>query len=365
MIGVYLHVPFCLSKCPYCDFYSLAGAGEAEKDAYAAAVKRVLATAPVTGADTLYFGGGTPSLLGGKRIAALIDTVRDTVGLTSDAEITLEANPGDPLDELFAAFAAAGGNRVSLGAQAADDRALASLGRRHTVADTVRATDAAHKAGLYNLSLDLMLATPGQTVGDIRKAVRLFDELGAVHLSAYLLKLEPATPFGKDPPPLPDEDGAADRYLAAAEALAERGFAQYEISNFAKPGRQSRHNLKYWDQQPYWGIGPAAHSFLNGKRFYYPRSLTAFLNGEPPLFEPDGEYPAGSAAEYALLRLRLTEGLTEAGFYERFGTAVPAVYKKRAAALPRTLVQTDGDGIRLTAQGFLVSNAIIANILEG
>lgn len=366
MIGLYIHVPFCVSKCPYCDFYSLA-ADETAMDAYTAAAVRAVedwGRRLHERADTLYFGGGTPSLLGPSRLTRLIEAAAAAFGLQG-AEITLEANPADELAELFSAFAAAGGNRLSVGMQAADDGTLRRLGRRHTAAQTIRTAEDARRAGINNLSLDLMLAVPGQTVDDIERATGVLDAVGATHASAYLLKREPDTPFGRHPPAgLPDDDAAAALYLAACEALERRGYKQYEISNFAREGCQSRHNLKYWNSDPYLGIGPSAHSFVAGRRFAYPRSLAAFLAGEEPLPEdPDDPIADAGPEEYALLRLRLTEGLTEAGYRERFGAPLPAEWRRRAAALPPGLVLCDSDGIRLTRRGFLVSNAVLASLL--
>lgn len=368
-MGLYIHVPFCVSKCPYCDFYSLPGMDDDRLDAYTAAVEREMQrmheryTAP---ADTLYFGGGTPSLLGGKRIARLIEAADRLWGLT-DGEITIEANPGDDLQELLTDFASVGGNRLSLGMQAVRENELASLGRRHTHAQTVNAVDTAHRVGLHNISLDVMVGIPHQTTDTAIAAVEEAAHLGATHLSAYLLKIEEGTPFAanRSTLTLPDEE-MADRYLAVVKAAAEQGFSQYEISNFAKDGKVSRHNLKYWNQTPYLGIGPSAHSFLDGKRWYYPRDLTAFIEGNHPLPEaPDEQAVADSSPEeYLMLRLRLTEGLTEAGFLARFGGPIPQNWRKRATGLPSSLLRVDDDGIRLTPEGMLVSNAIIAYILD-
>ena len=364
-IGLYLHIPFCVSKCPYCDFYSFA-ADEETMDAYVEALIREMArwsrdTHAV--ADTLYLGGGTPSLLGGKRLARLVEAARQAFSL-DNAEITLEANPAERLDDTFAAFTAAGGNRLSMGLQTGTDAALQRLGRRHTVAQAEAACDAARRAGIRRLSLDLMLALEGQTEQDVRHSVAVVDELGATHASSYLLKIEPGTPFATRPLQLPTDDQAAELYLTAVEALAERGFAQYEISNFAKNGEVSRHNLKYWNSDEVLGIGAAAHSCYAGRRFAYPRDAAAFIRGNRPLDEPtDAIAPVGSETEYAMLRLRLCEGLTEQGFAARFGHPIPENWRKKAALLPPSLVTADADGIRLTPEGFLVSNAILAHLL--
>lgn len=369
-IGLYIHVPFCVQKCPYCDFYSAPPRDEAALDAYTAGVLAALESwgerLQVT-ADTLYFGGGTPSLLGGRRLAAIVDAARRHFRLFDggEPEVTLEANPADDLGETLAAFAAAGGNRLSLGMQSAVPAELAALGRRHTPADVERTVADARRAGIRNISLDLMLGIPRQTTASVRRSVECMTALGATHASAYLLKLEPGTPFGLHPPVVPDEDATVELYMTAMEGLEAAGYRQYEISNAARPGSESRHNLKYWNSDPYLGIGPAASSCLGCKRFHYPRDTAAFLAGVAPEEESDEEIPTGSAEEYALLRLRLTEGLTETGFAARFGAAIPTEWRRRAAALPPALVTADEQGIRLTRQGLLVSNTLIGHILAG
>ncbi len=365
-MGLYVHIPFCIQKCPYCDFYSLPRADEERLDSYTDALEREMTRLHErypTPADTLYFGGGTPSLLGGQRIARLIDRARALWGLEG-AEITLEANPGDELSELLAGFVSAGGNRLSLGMQAVTEPELSGLGRRHTHAQTVQAVDTAHRLGITNLSLDVMLGIPHQTTDTALAAVREAARLGATHLSAYLLKIEPATPFATHTLDLPDEDEVADRYLAVVEEAVAQGFEQYEISNFAKDGLVSRHNTKYWTGADYLGIGPAAHSFVGGKRLYYPRDLAGFMAGNSPLPEDPDEaaLPDGSPEEYLMLRLRLAEGLTEEGYAAHYGTAIPANWRTRASVLPTDLVMVDDTGIRLTPKGFLLSNAIIARI---
>ena len=365
-IGLYLHTPFCVSKCPYCDFYSAPPTSDAALDAYVAALLTAMARAgeetPLQ-ANTLYFGGGTPSLLGGERLAALIRRADRCFGLLSHTpEITLEANPADNLADTLAAFAAAGGNRLSLGMQSIHPAELAVLGRRHTPADVARTVADAHRAGITNISLDVMLGISGQTMESALQSVERAAELGATHISAYMLKIEPDTPYGHRPPPLPDEDLTAEMYLAVMERLDALGYAQYEISNTARAGFASRHNLKYWDSCPYLGLGPAASSCMGGRRFTYPRDTARFMAGGAPVEDPVADPPVGSPEEYALLRLRLTDGLSASDFTARFGTPLPAQWLQRAAALPRNLVVADGEGIRLTREGFLLSNTLTTHI---
>lgn len=367
-IGLYIHVPFCDGKCPYCDFYSMR-ATEMLLDQYTDGIIQKFndykSENPELRMDTVYFGGGTPTLLGGARLRRILEALRPSV--MPEAEITVEGNPGGELDELFREVHAGGVNRVSLGLQSADTDVLRALGRRHTAGDAARAVEAAHRAGIQNVSLDLMLAVPGQDAAALRRSVDFCARVGATHVSAYLLKIEPHTRFWQERGSLdlPDDDTAADLYLEACRALEEAGYGQYEISNFCRPGFASRHNLKYWDQKPYLGLGPAAHSYYGGKRFSWPRSLRKFLSGEPPLPESDEGCPTGSFAEYAMLRLRLTEGLTRAGCRERFGHDIPAPLEAAAKRYAQAgLTAVTPQGVRLTRKGFLVSNALLVELID-
>lgn len=357
--GLYVHVPFCVRKCAYCDFYSVADPSLI--DAYVAETARRLRTLSLT-ADTLYFGGGTPSLLGEERLRALLDAARPL--LTPDAEITVEVNPGDDTARLIPALADAGVTRLSLGMQSHSDGELTLLTRRHTAADVDRAVGEAVRSGIPHLSLDVMLAIPGQTPASLRDTLAFAAQSGADHVSAYLLKIEPGTPFARDEAALslPDEGETADRYLAAVGQLEAAGFAQYEISNFARPGGESRHNLKYWRDEEYLGLGPAAHSYYKGLRFFYPRDLAAYLNGCEPT--PDGA--GGSFEEFVMLRLRLREGLDFAKASARFPDREEdlARLRRRAADYEPAGLLTLTDGrVALTPRGFLVSNALIGALL--
>ena len=369
-IGLYIHIPFCVSKCPYCDFHSSAIGTplqvqtrlDAYTDALLSSMKRWAERLPVT-ADTLYFGGGTPSLMGGARLAKVVAEAQRLFGLRN-AEITMEANPADDLVDTLSAFAAAGGNRLSLGMQSAVAAELALLGRRHTPADVARTVADARRAGIDNISLDVMLGIGGQTLASACRSVDVAAELGATHLSAYLLKIEPNTPYGAQPPAdLPSEDETVDLYLAAFERMEYHGYRQYEISNAALPGRESCHNLKYWLSDPYLGIGPAASSCVGGKRFTYPRDTAAFIAGCEPEEDPCEGAAVGSPEEYALLRLRLAEGLSMEEFAARFGKTLPVEWIRNASALPAQLVEVNSEKIRLTREGFLLSNSIISRII--
>lgn len=309
--------------------------------------------------DTIYFGGGTPTVLGAERLAALLDLITNIFAVTPDAEITTEANPesAQSTDALHI-LRRAGFNRLSLGMQSADDRELRAVGRIHTAADTVAAVDAARRAGFDNLSLDLIYALPDQTRTRWQETLYAALALAPEHLSCYALKIEPGTPFweSRDRLAIPDDDTQADMYLEAVSFLAQHGYAQYEISNFAKPGRESRHNLKYWTLGEYLGFGPGAHSDFGGRRFAVARDLGAFLRGQTIYSESTVVMPEERAAERVMLGLRTATGL-------------PAEELAGAEAVLREC-ETHGLAVlhsgrwRLTPRGFFVSNAIILRVQE-
>lgn len=361
MFGLYIHIPYCRSKCCYCDFYSAACKGGVP-DAYIDALCREMDRFSPCGStplrpDTLYFGGGTPSLLSPAQAARLISAAGPVPG----AEITLEANPETVTPELLAAFRRAGVNRLSLGVQTARDDSLARLGRRHTAAQSRRALEMAVQAGFDNISGDVMLALPAYTMAELDGTLSLLAEGGCTHISSYLLKIEPNTVFGKRPPEqLPDDDAAADFYLAAVEKLAALGYAQYEISNFAKPGFESRHNLIYWDCGDYLGLGPAAHSCMGGKRFAAPPGTAAFL-AAPAVYEPQGEC---TAEDYIMLQLRLSHGLSLDALRARYGVVFgPEKHQLLQTLAEHGLAVLQNERLRLTPRGMLVQNSILCELL--
>ena len=361
-VGIYIHVPFCRYKCPYCDFYSVTAKDE-RMDSYTEETVRRLSGLAGQGiaADTVYFGGGTPSLLGGRRITRIMEAARRSVAVTEDAEITVEANPASDLGEFLEGCAAAGVNRLSLGMQSALPKELASLGRRHSPDDVLRAMEQAHGCGVGNISLDLMLGIPMQTADSLEHSLRFIEETAPAHVSAYMLKIEENTPFYRIQFALrlAGEDELADMYEMTFSRLEQAGYAQYEISNASRPGFESRHNLKYWRCEPYIGIGPSAHGFFGGRRYFFDRDLKGYLDGMEA--HDDGE--GGSPEEYIMLRLRLAEGLTDEGMRERFGMPVPESLRKRAGSgVMKAYCLCDEKGIRLTRKGMLISNAIICDL---
>lgn len=357
--GLYLHIPYCFSKCRYCDFYSRPGA-RGVPEAYVQALLRELAQftagAPLR-PDTLYLGGGTPSLLTPAQAARLIEAAAPRSG----AEITLEANPETVTEETLRGFRAAGVNRLSFGVQSASDAQLRTLGRPHTAAQARAAFAAARRAGFDNLCGDIMLALPHYSRAEFDATLDLIAEGGARHISAYLLKIEPDSAFGRRPPEgLPDADAAADFYLYAVERLEESGYHQYEISNFAQPGFEGRHNSIYWDCGDYLGLGPAAHSCMGGQRFCYPADTEAFIRG---IAAPEMDGGCG-AEDYLMLQLRLTKGLDLDEYKRLYGRTLNDRQRRFAEQCARTgYAVYDGHRLALTPLGMLVQNSILVELL--
>ena len=361
-IGLYLHIPFCKSKCPYCDFYSFSGK-DTEKDEYTKILKdRILRISNLQcKGDALYIGGGTPSVLGAENLKTLVDTCKNDF-LTDDAEITVECNPHGLNEDFFKTLYSCGVNRISMGLQSAVDNERRMLGRLSDRNQVENAVKMAQRVGFSNITLDVMLGIPNQTEKSLNETLDFCISLGVPHISAYMLKLEENTHFYKNQEKynFPDDDLTADLYLQMCETLHSNGVMQYEISNFSKNGFESRHNLKYWHCEEYLGLGPSAHSFLNGKRFYFDRDFKAFMNGNSPIDDGVG----GDFTEYAMLNLRLVEGLNEDKVFERFGHNIPKeIYEKSQIFIDNGYMLKNENGLALTRNGFLMSNSILAEIL--
>ena len=369
-LGIYIHIPFCRSKCQYCDFYSMPCKDDKLMDGYldaiCAHIKEAGALCPGYKVDTVYFGGGTPSYFGADALAIIMTTLRRNFDVSMDAEITFEANPDSVTDKLLHRLRAEGFNRVSLGILSDNDDMLKMLGRPHSYAQAVTEYQRIRKAGFRNVSVDLMYGLPGQSLHDWQDTLDNVLRLNPEHISCYGLKIEEGTPFYdmKDFLNLPDDDLQADMYMAAIEALRARGFRQYEISNFAKPGRESRHNLKYWSMEEYAGFGPGAHSDFGGVRYGYVRDLDGYIAGRLVLSESEGESTLARDYEYVMLSLRTAAGIDRRTFENR--------YRQRFEPMEELFLQYEGAGLavrteggwRLTPKGFLVSNSIIAALQE-
>ena len=362
-IGLYLHIPFCKSKCPYCDFYSFSGK-DSQKDEYTKVLnERILSSiSPLQSkGDTLYFGGGTPSVLGAENLAILVNTCKNGF-LTDNAEITVECNPHELNEDFFKVLHDCGVNRISMGLHSAIDSERRILGRLSDRNQVENAVKTAQRVGFDNITLDVMLGIPQQTEKSLQETLDFCTSLEVPHISAYMLKIEENTYFYKNRHKyaFPDDDLTADLYLQMCETLEKNGIMQYEISNFAKKGYESRHNLKYWHCEEYLGLGPSAHSFMDGKRFYFDRDFNAFVNGNSPIQDGNG----GDFTEYAMLGLRLTEGLNEDKVFEKFGHLIPnEIYEKSKIFIDNGYMTKTENGIALTRKGFLMSNSILAEIL--
>ncbi len=362
--GLYIHIPFCDGKCAYCNFFSIHSDNQAIEEYTDHLIRSAFTWGKKINRsfDTVYFGGGTPSLLGHERLIRILNAVKQAFSVADNAEITVEVNPSstEPLD--FSAMKSAGFNRLSIGLQSANENELAILGRRHSVDDARRTVLEAQQAGFDNISLDVMLAIPKQTPESLHHTLDFCAECKVQHISAYILKIEPGTRFyrNKDSLPFFDDDAQAAIYEDAVSYLNRLGYQQYEISNFSLPGYESRHNLKYWHDEEYLGIGPSAHSFIDGKRFYYDNSFEGFYDGR--IID---EGCGGDEEEYIMLALRLKEGLVFNEYEKRFGKKVSDKMLTAAERLASSgLVKICPSSLSLTVKGFLVSNSVIAYLLQ-
>ena len=369
-LGLYIHIPFCKAKCIYCDFYSLPRAEE-QMDAYVAALRRDIAkrteAADAYTVDTVYFGGGTPTCLPPEVLCGLLATVLSRYNVAENAEITTECNPGTVTPGDLVKLREGGFNRLSMGLQSAQAGELRALGRLHSFADFAETFRAARAAGFANLSADVMFGIPHQTAESFADTLEKLCDLRPDHVSAYALTVEEGTPFGRRGAAalnLPDEEAVRDMYLGMVEFLGKRGLAQYEISNFARAGYESRHNLKYWTLGEYAGFGPGAHSDFGGVRYGYTRDLDGYLAGRLDLAESETISAQEREMEYIMLRLRTVQGIDtrefESRFRQRFGP-LDAILDTCAA---HGLAQRTDTGWRLTPKGFLVSNRIIGDLQE-
>ena len=373
-LGIYVHVPFCRSKCQYCDFYSLTAKDDKLMENYLNAIlthiRECGPLAPGYKVDTIYFGGGTPSFFGAEGMATILSMIRRSFDVDSNAEITFEANPDSVTDPLLRRLKAEGFNRVSLGVQTDNDELLKKLGRPHDYAQAVNAISRIRHAGFKNLSVDLMYGLPGQTLTDWKDTLERVLPMMPEHVSCYALKVEEGTPLYayKDVCNIADDDTQADMYLAAVEILRSKGYRQYEISNFARKGLYSRHNMKYWTGGEYLGFGPSASSDFAGKRYTMVRDLQGYINGikgNGVVIEEMDEIPLRErAGEYLMLRLRTSTGITREEYEHKFLLPFDPIEDAldRSRNMGYAARNTEGRW-RLTPKGFLVSNSIISDLL--
>ena len=373
-LGIYIHIPFCRSKCKYCDFYSLPEKNERLMKLYLRTVCTHIQEsgdlAPKYRVDTIYFGGGTPSYFGARGMIKILNTIRKHFDVDNKAEISFECNPDSVSDRMLHRLRAEGVNRISLGIQTDDDEVLKKLGRPHTYAQAVAAYQRIRKAGFRNVSVDLMYGLPGQTLTDWQETLDNVLRLLPEHISCYGLKVEEGTPLYeyKDAANLPSDEVQADMYLAASEMLRSRGYRHYEVSNFARKGLYSRHNMKYWNGGEYLGFGPSASSDFAGRRYTLKRALQAYIAGirdGGDIMEEMEEIPVRErAGEYLMLRLRTYQGIEQQEYEKMFllpFAPLEDVLEKQRRLFHAT--QTDSGRWVLTPKGYLVSNDIITDLL--
>ncbi len=372
-LGLYIHIPFCVRKCAYCDFNAYSGLGNLAAG-FVDAVVREIESAPEQGrpAPTCFFGGGTPTYLGADQLVRILDTLRSTFAFAAGAEITSEANPSTTDAGKFAAMREAGFNRLSIGVQAFDDRLLAQLDRTHSASEAENTIHEARQAGFDNLSLDLMFGLPTQSRDDWNKSLDRAIDLDTEHISVYALTLEPGTRFERlhagGKLPLPDEDTELWMYERAIERLTEVGFEHYEVSNFAKPGFQARHNLLYWHNEEYRGFGPGAVSYLEGRRWtnekFPARYIKKVCEDGDLSVESECLDAGGALAETLMTGLRLRDGVRLAPLRARFGLDPLSRFAGAIEKLrQRGWLETDSHYLRLTPQGLLFANDVFIEFL--
>lgn len=387
LISLYVHIPFCLRKCRYCDFLS-APQTDIDRERYVKALIREIKTQKDCPAgrpvDTVFFGGGTPSVLSADQIGRIIDALREVFLILPDAEVSLETNPGTADFEKLSAFKEAGINRLSMGVQSMHDEELHLLGRIHTAEQALEAFKTARAAGFDNINIDLMSALPGQTFDSWADSLRQAVEWRPEHISAYSLIIEPGTPFSAlyddgELPPLPDEETDRKMYHYTREYLAQHGYGRYEISNYALKGRECRHNSGYWTGHPYLGFGIGAASYVNGARFSNIPDFETYIvemekAGIPAEIEQVYEKirteihsltEQEKMEEFMFLGLRMTAGVKTSDFASRFGKSLDEVYGDVIRRhLAQGLLQRTPEGFCLTERGTDVSNYVMADYLQ-
>ena len=373
-LGLYLHIPFCRSKCDYCDFYSLAGREDRMDEYQKALVRHVVESSAVARnypVDSIYIGGGTPTWYGEKRLLELLRTVKRHFCMAKDVEVTVEANPDSVDGKMLRHLRRAGVNRISMGMQSGSDEELRSVHRPHTYQQVEDAVAAVRAAKIRNLNLDLIYGLPGQTEESWHETVEKALSLGPEHLSCYGLTIEEGTPLAQRVArgeQLPDEDQQATLYLWTVERLAQAGYEQYEISNFSKRGYQSRHNMKYWMGRPYMGLGVAAHSDFGGRRYSFVSDLDAYiqgmLSGDEVVDESEKITRRERGSEYLMLRLRTVHGIDEWEYRREYMMNFDPIEAKLSEFEQKGWARRQGRRWQFTPEGFLLSNQLIGQLLE-
>ena len=374
-LGIYVHIPFCRSKCEYCGFYSIGGAREKALmerylDAILAHIRETATGAPGYIVDTVYFGGGTPSFFGASGLVRILSELDRRFEISRDAEISLEANPDSVTLSQLARLRRAGFNRISIGVQSDLDEQLKALGRPHTYKQAQQAVSLARRAGFANVSVDLMFGLPSQSREQWMQTLRHVIDLKPDHISCYGLKVEPNTPLYdyKDCANLPDDDAQADMYFYAVETLEQFGYHQYEISNFAHDGFICRHNMKYWVGDEYLGFGPCAASDFAGRRFTIEPNLEKYIKGvmEKGVILSESELVPlrERAGEYLMLRLRTVDGIEKGEYTRSFLLPFEPIEEILIRLQAQEYAAFSAGRWHLTPKGFMLSNSILVELLE-
>lgn len=373
-LGVYIHIPFCASKCSYCDFYSLSGCDHMMPDYQDALIDHIEESAQSLKSyevDSVYFGGGTPSFYGADRIVEIFNTLKLNGNVRLDSEVTVECNPDSTSLNALKLLREEGVNRLSLGVQSANNDLLKLIGRRHNFQQVKRSMQDARDAGFENISLDLIYGLPSQSKSDWAETLARIIELHPEHISCYGLKLEEGTPMYeryKGSPILPDDDEQADMYFYAADVLERYGYKQYEISNFAAKGFESKHNLKYWELDDYMGFGPGAHSCVGNLRYSFVKDLKQYISGVARGASIIDEYrqidPMERAVEYIMLGMRTSNGISEHDYRTRCQCDWRPIHKVLLAFAEKGWAEKTGDRWHFTVPGYLISNTLIGILLE-
>ncbi|WP_462380761.1 radical SAM family heme chaperone HemW [Pseudomonas sp. Marseille-QA0892] len=373
-LAAYIHIPWCVRKCPYCDFNSHAAGSTVPEEAYVDALLADLDLDVVHShgreLTSIFFGGGTPSLFSARALDRLLKGVDQRIPFASDIEITLEANPGTFEQEKFRDYRALGINRLSIGVQSFQPQKLTALGRIHDGNEAIRAADMARAAGFDNFNLDLMHGLPDQSLDDALKDLQMAVAQAPTHLSWYQLTMEPNTVFWTQPPVLPEDDVLWDIQEAGQAYLAAEGYAQYEISAYARANQRARHNLNYWTFGDFIGIGAGAHGKLSSpdgtlRRTWKTRLPKDYLAPEKPFLAGERVLtPAELPFEFMMNALRLTDGVSTASFVERTGLSANAISASRGEAVRKGLLENDPDRLVATEQGQLFLNDLLQLFLE-
>ena len=369
-LGIYIHIPFCIKKCFYCDFCSFPNKktelAERYTDELCRRIKEFSKNASEYCVDTVYFGGGTPTLLDIGGFEKLLSVLRDRFTISADCEISAECNPATADAEYLAKLRSLGVNRLSIGLQSVHDNELSALGRAHSYEDFKKIFFDARASGFDNISVDLMYGIPEQTTESFRESLEAIALLRPEHISAYCLKIESGTVFAKTQSTLrlPDEDEEFEMYLSCTDILSAHGYKKYEISNFSLDGKESRHNLRYWQGLDYIGFGVAAHSLICGERFGNSRDIDSFINGKDIEESRQELNETDIFNEYLMLSLRLTSGLSLHEFKKRFGKEFFEYYPRAKALIEAGYMQLFDNRLSFTDKGFFVSNSILSDMID-